>query len=199
MTLCCRLQFTTAQSMTRNDTAPFCCNRGRSTFRAISMVYSRSSMRTNCFSRAFKPLGMTKREEDIRIVSLSVQKSPRTTLMTTENMILYAHAMSENTPVLAAFVPHNNGWRCRSTARGQMQHDYGFAEVDALLEWMQADFGPNVSTTFEREEALELLSTLLEAPGEVGPSFRFHGAAAASYLSGESAAEQVLQHLERGW
>ena len=116
---------------------------------------------------------------------------------------LYAYDTSSAAPVLAVFAPLDHGWRCRSTARGRLQHDYTSDEsVDVLHGWLQADLGPTVVTTFDREEALACLATLLASEdGATDPSFLYHGAAsvAADPWAEEPAEERVLRHLERGW
>ena len=115
---------------------------------------------------------------------------------------LYAHGRLPSTrqAVFAVLSPTGRGWRCRSTVRGELQHDYVCDEdVDELVDWLQTDvLEGTLVTTFDREEARERLSTLLAS--EDGTSL-FHGAAnatAAPWSEG-GVAERVLQHLERGW
>lgn len=116
---------------------------------------------------------------------------------------LYAYDTSSAAPVLAVFSPLDHGWRCRSTARGRLQHDYTSDEsIDVLHNWLQAELGPTVVTTFDREEALAYLSILLASEdGATDPSFLFHGAmcGAQAPWTAENAEERVLRHLERGW
>lgn len=88
-----------------------------------------------------------------------------------------------------------HGWRCRSTARDALQHDYPLIPLDEVLEWMKRDLRRIRCCTTDRQEALEHLAAL-HASGDAYPM---------GFLSPDpslalpDADRRVLDHLETGW
>lgn len=101
-------------------------------------------------------------------------------------------------PVIAAVVPTPTGWKCRSTVRGRLCHDYVCNEsVGKVRKWIETDMvaPDDYVFTHNREEVVERLATRIATSdaGLVG----FVGADPMS--PPEDAAERVLRHLEFGW
>ena len=75
-------------------------------------------------------------------------------------------------------------WRCRSTCKDALQHDYHKVHsLDDVLQWMRLDVGRS-ATVVTREEALGHISTL----SDYDQNFLVH-----------SPPERALAHLEEGW
>lgn len=99
-------------------------------------------------------------------------------------------------PVVAACVPTDRGWSCRSNYSDVLRHDYECREsVHELEEWFLCDLRNSFEWTLDREEALERLTTILET----GAALR-HPRSVVGRLDAvpEDAAERVLRHLEHG-
>jgi hypothetical protein len=105
------------------------------------------------------------------------------------------------TPVAVVATPTANGWRCRSTDRCALQHDYTSREtVDTVRTWIERDLCradaqiAGVEFTRDRAAFASHLATLASTSGgSIGflePDPR---------LAPDEAAERVLRHLERGW
>lgn len=86
------------------------------------------------------------------------------------------------------------GWRCRSTLRGVLQHDYVSHEpVDKLISWLRRDLWEHQVFEDRRAALAHLATHISTGDGTVG------------YLRGDPTwlpqefAERVCQHLERGF
>ena len=101
------------------------------------------------------------------------------------------------TPVVAAVTKTDNGWKCRSTVRGAVCHDYMSHEsIGHVRHWIQQhDLHPNCLFTDRRADALERLAIRIGASDVHSVGFLAPNAT----LAQDEAAERVLQHLEHGW
>lgn len=102
-------------------------------------------------------------------------------------------------PVLVVASPTAHGWRCRSTLRDALQHDYVSGErVDELHDWLRLDLRRLYSCS--RESALaELASDDVTSTEGGARSARTGFLAPDPALAPAAAAERALRHLERGW
>lgn len=100
-------------------------------------------------------------------------------------------------PVALAVTPTATGWRCRSSVRGALCHDYVSREsLGKVRTWVERDLQYNgCEFTQDREEMRARLATLVAASDDGSLGFL----APDPQLAPDAAAEQVLQHLERGW
>ena len=108
---------------------------------------------------------------------------------------IVGNLQGDERPVVAAVTPTSVGWKCRSTVRGALCHDYVSDEsVGNVRSWVERDLsGKDYFFTRNREEVLERLATRFGTSDSVG--FLTPGA----HLSSMDAAERVLRHLESGW
>ena len=103
--------------------------------------------------------------------------------------------------VAVAATPTKTGWRCRSTARDALNHDYVSRETtNAVRAWVQGDLrlpgrADRVDFTRDRAAMAAHLATLAEASADGSVGFLAPEASSAP----REAAERVLRHLERGW
>ena len=92
-------------------------------------------------------------------------------------------------PIFCVCSPTSNGWKCRSSERTIMNHDYMSNETfEDVMEWMHKDMN-RVYATGDHEEVVELLSKRIDSEkcvGYVSPD---------PSLSSVEAAERVVQHL----
>lgn len=100
-------------------------------------------------------------------------------------------------PVVAALMPTNNGWTCRSNYTDMLRYNYVNHEpIDTITDtWIPRDFRRGTWTlTTDRDEVIEHLSTILESSASL-PETALVG---DPMMPVEDAAEVVLQHLELG-
>lgn len=110
---------------------------------------------------------------------------------------LSKHTTHDHTmqPVIAAITPTRCGWKCRSTLRNALNHDYvSFESTEHIREWLELQVHPRDSfITQNREEVAERLAIRLASNDVLG------FLAPDANLSPDAAAERLLQHLECGW
>ena len=92
----------------------------------------------------------------------------------------------------AAIVPTRRGWRCRSTLRNVLCHDYISGEtIGNVCAWLRLlPHHADVLVTADREEAY---AALMEDAGTFGDR------RPAPCLAPCDQAERILTHIETGW
>ena len=115
--------------------------------------------------------------------------------------ILGHHQRSKHVSLLV-LSPTEKGWRCRSTLRNDMNHDYVKKEsAESVIEdWIEKEM-TRTYVSSDRDEVLALLAktedpNIPSTPGEVYIQSFLHG---NLELPEYERAERVLQHLECGW
>lgn len=105
-------------------------------------------------------------------------------------MTNYVFGFIDKTPLLAVVTPTKQGWQCRSSMRGTMNHDYVSNEEfeDVHDNWLMHEMSPTYVAQ-DRNEAKQMIIYDL-------PLMSIYG---NPELSEVDRAEQVLQHLEHGW
>ena len=94
--------------------------------------------------------------------------------------------------VAAALVPTKRGWRCRSTRRGALCHDYVSGEtIGHVCAWLRLHH-PDVVVTADREE---VCAALEEDAGMRGNAFQTPD----PLLPPAAQVDRMLRQLETGW
>ena len=94
--------------------------------------------------------------------------------------------------VAAALVPTKRGWRCRSTLRGTLCHDYVCGEtIGNVCAWLRL-YHPDMVVTADREEACAALEA---DDGTRGNVFETPD----PLLPPAAQADRILRQLEAGW
>ena len=103
---------------------------------------------------------------------------------------------------LAVLTHTDKGWRCRSTLRGELNHDYPRKASldDVMMKWLDKEMTRKY-VSYDRDEVLDLLTQqgdpdIPSLQGEVHLETFLH---ADPSLPECERAERVLQHLEIGW
>ena len=100
-------------------------------------------------------------------------------------------------PVVAALVPTQKGWTCRSIFSTAMRHDYvSFESLDDVIAWLPCDLKRGWYVSTDREETLAYLATLLEKPEVLA---RCDVVAGRPCDPPDVSAAAVLQHREHGY
>lgn len=70
------------------------------------------------------------------------------------------YALVADRGLVAAIVPTDNGWRCRSNVRGALNHDYvSHQPASVVRKWIERDYPPpRLVFTADRDKALGRLS-----------------------------------------
>ncbi len=115
--------------------------------------------------------------------------------------LLPSHKHSSTRVTLAVLTPTEDGWRCRSTARDCLQHDYVSCEsLDVVTEWLECEM-TRTYWTEDRDQVLDLLATT-DDPSAPSAQAGVH---LETFLFGDpnvssaERSERVLRHLETGW
>ena len=98
-------------------------------------------------------------------------------------------------PTLVVATPMSNGWKCRSTCKNMLNHDYVTGETFSdVMGWLDMEMNrPFIAC--DREEVLKLLGSDDETSSCHRTGFLYPD----NQLVPSEAAEQVLQHLENDW
>ena len=133
-------------------------------------------------------------------ISASTESSVDSMIKEPTYIIGHHNSSSPSDVILCALMPTEKGWRCRSTHRKIMNHDYVSHEtISMVMGWMDKDFKHNMYVTQDREEAVALL-----AYGESQHNPRMT-CRLESFLHGNpmwddmERGDKVLQHLEYGY
>ena len=102
---------------------------------------------------------------------------------------------SSHPPTLAVLHATAKGWRCRSSCRGALNHDYvSYESLSDIIDWLRLNL-ERPYVTLDREETLERLTR----------PCAWSGVRQSGFVEGDPMwedsvrAERALEHLELGW